>query len=134
MQQSPLTQPQRQVEPIPEAREVAPNAWKITVPIPFPLRTVNVHALVGNDAEWTLIDAGMGTPEARAAFTAGVQRAGLSILRQFTEWVWELIADLSLHDLRHDFAPRVEAQREVVAPDHPMSRAISPCPQKPVPL
>ncbi len=81
MQQSPLTQPQRQVEPIPEAREVAANAWKITVPIPFPLRTVNVHALVGDDGEWALIDAGMGTPEARAAFTAGLQRAELSIDR-----------------------------------------------------
>lgn len=65
-------------EPMPEAREVAPNIWKITVPIPFPLRTVNMHALVGKDG-WVLVDAGMGTPDARAAFTAGLQRAGLSI-------------------------------------------------------
>ncbi len=63
-------------EPPPEAREVAPGIWKITLPIPFPLRTVNVYALVGHDG-WALIDAGMGTPEARAAFHDGLERAEL---------------------------------------------------------
>lgn len=70
--------PRRADEPLPEAREVAPAIWKITVPIPFPLRTVNMHALVGKDG-WALVDAGMGTPDARAALTAGLQRAGLRI-------------------------------------------------------
>lgn len=65
-------------EPLPEAREVAANVWKFTVPIPFPLRTVNMHALVGEDG-WVLVDAGMGMPDARAAFKAGLQRAGLSL-------------------------------------------------------
>ena len=69
---------QRPVEPLPEAREVAPQIWKIVAPIPFPLRTVNMHALVGADG-WVLVDAGMGTPDARAAFKAGLERAGLSI-------------------------------------------------------
>jgi len=78
MQQPPLAQTQRQHEPIPEAREVASDVWKITMPIPFPLRTVNVHALVGRDG-WALIDAGMGMPDSRAAFQAGLQRAGLTI-------------------------------------------------------
>ncbi len=72
--------PRRADEPLPEAREVAPAIWKITVPIPFPLRTVNMYALVGKDG-WVLVDAGMGTPDARAALTAGLQRAGLSIDR-----------------------------------------------------
>lgn len=58
--------------------EVAKNIFRICVPIPFPLRTVNIYALVGADG-WTLVDAGMGTPEARAAITAGLQQAGLSI-------------------------------------------------------
>ncbi len=78
MQQASSERPRRPDEPLPEAREVAPGAWKITVPIPFPLRTVNMHALVGNNG-WALVDAGMGLPDSRAAFTAGLQRAGLSI-------------------------------------------------------
>jgi glyoxylase-like metal-dependent hydrolase (beta-lactamase superfamily II) len=78
MQKSPPAQPRRADEPLPEAREVVSGIWKITLPIPFPLRTVNIYALVGQDG-WTLVDAGMGTPDARAAFVAGLERAGLSI-------------------------------------------------------
>ncbi len=79
MQQASSERPKRPEELLPEAREVAENIWKITVPIPFPLRTVNMHALVGQNGEWAIVDTGMGTPDARAAFTAGLQRAGLSI-------------------------------------------------------
>ncbi len=71
-------QAQRVDEPIPEAREVAAGIWKITLPIPFPLKTVNVYALVGKDG-WALVDAGMGMPEAREAFSAGLKKAGLAI-------------------------------------------------------
>src|SRR6266700_2462058 len=78
MQQSSPVQPQRQDEPLPEAREVAPGIWKITLPIPFPLRTVNVHALVGNDG-WALVDAGIGMPDSRAALWAGLEHVGLTL-------------------------------------------------------
>ena len=78
MQQPSPVQPRRPDEPLPEAREVAPGIWKITVPIPFPLRTVNMHAIVGKDG-WALIDTGMGVPHARAAFSAGLEHAGLTI-------------------------------------------------------
>jgi glyoxylase-like metal-dependent hydrolase (beta-lactamase superfamily II) len=78
MQQTSPAQPHRQDEPLPEAREVVPGIWKITLPIPFPLRTVNVHALVGTD-EWALIDAGMGMPDSRAALWAGLERVGLTL-------------------------------------------------------
>src|SRR5579859_6889617 len=78
MHQSSPVQPHRQDEPLPEAREVAPGIWKITLPIPFPLRTVNVYALVDGDG-WALVDAGMGTPDAREAFAAGLERAGLQV-------------------------------------------------------
>src|SRR5579875_3588692 len=71
-------QSRRRDEPLPEAREVVPNVWKITVPIPFPLRFVNMHALVGKDG-WAIVDTGMGNPDARIAFAAGLQRAGLDI-------------------------------------------------------
>lgn len=78
MQKSPPAPSSRADEPLPEAREIVPGIWKITVPIPFPLRTVNVYALVGANG-WALVDAGMGTPDARAAFTAGLERAGLHL-------------------------------------------------------
>ncbi len=78
MQHSSPGKPHWQHEPLPEAREVAPGIWKITLPIPFPLRTVNLYALVGNDG-WALVDTGMGMPDARTAFAAALQKAGLSI-------------------------------------------------------
>ena len=67
-------------QPLPEALEVSPRIWKFTLPIPFPLRTVNMYALIGEDG-WTLVDTAMGTPDTRAAFEAGLQKAGLSIDR-----------------------------------------------------
>lgn len=76
MQESPPAR--RADEPLPEAREVVSGVWKITLPIPFPLRTVNVYALVDGDG-WALVDAGMGTPDAREAFAAGLERAGLQV-------------------------------------------------------
>lgn len=78
MQKSPPEQSRHADEPLPEAREVARGIWKITLPIPFPLRTVNVYAIVGADG-WVLIDAGMGTPEARAAFATSLERVGLDV-------------------------------------------------------
>lgn len=65
-------------EPLPEAREVTPGIWKITLPIPFPLKTVNVYAITGKDG-WALLDAGIGVPHARIAFEAGLVKAGLKI-------------------------------------------------------
>ncbi len=70
-------QPAQAANTLSEPREVTPNVWKITLPIPFPLKTVNVYALLGKQG-WTLIDTGMGTPEARAAFKIGLAQAGLS--------------------------------------------------------
>ena len=78
MQQTSPAQPHRQDEPLPVAREVAPDIWKITLPIPFPLRSVNVHALIGNDG-WALVDAGIGMPDSRAAFWAGLDHVGLTL-------------------------------------------------------
>jgi glyoxylase-like metal-dependent hydrolase (beta-lactamase superfamily II) len=78
MQQASSGRRRWQDEPLPPAREVVSHIWKITQPIPFPLRTVNMYALVGEEG-WALVDAGMGMPDSRAALTAGLQRAGLSI-------------------------------------------------------
>src|SRR3989440_8994430 len=78
MQQTSPGQPPRKDEPLPVAREVAPSIWKITLPIPFPLRTVNVYALVGNHG-WALVDAGIGMPDSRAALWAGLEHVGLTM-------------------------------------------------------
>jgi glyoxylase-like metal-dependent hydrolase (beta-lactamase superfamily II) len=59
---------------------VTKDILRICVPIPFPLKTVNVYALIGEEG-WTLIDTAIGTPETRAAFYAGLEQAGLSIKR-----------------------------------------------------
>src|SRR5947199_8655496 len=64
--------------PFPEARQVAPGIWKFTLPIPFPLRTVNMYALVADDG-WTLVAAGIGTPDAPVAFAARLHTADLTI-------------------------------------------------------
>ena len=54
------------------------NIIQLRVPIPFPLRDVNMYALVGRDG-WTLIDTAIGTPDTRAAFEAARQEAGLDL-------------------------------------------------------
>src|SRR5690348_5827154 len=76
--QPPLAQPRKAQEPLPEAREIVEGIWKITVPIPFPLRTVNVFALIGTDG-WAMVDTSMGTPDTREALWQGLERASLSL-------------------------------------------------------
>lgn len=78
MQQTFPEQPRSNDVTFPIAREVVADLWKICVPIPFPLRTVNMYALVGKDG-WALIDTGMGTPDARAAFEEWQRLSGLRI-------------------------------------------------------
>ena len=79
MQDSSAGKKRWHLEPLPEARLVAPNIWKFTLPIPFPLRTVNMYAIVGEYGEWAVIDAGMGIPDARTALRDGLRKAGLRI-------------------------------------------------------
>ena len=59
---------------------VTQDIVRICVPIPFPLKTVNVYALISPDG-WTLVDTAIGSPDTRAAFDAGLKQAGLSIER-----------------------------------------------------
>ncbi len=54
------------------------NILRLCVPIPFPLRDVNMYALPGREG-WALIDTGIGTPDTRAAFAAALARTGLQI-------------------------------------------------------
>lgn len=77
MQHSTSNSSQSHDDPSLQAREVASHIWKVTVPIPFPLRTVNLH-IISTAEGWVLVDAGMGTPEARPIFAAALQQLGLS--------------------------------------------------------
>ncbi|HME82641.1 MAG TPA: MBL fold metallo-hydrolase [Candidatus Eremiobacteraceae bacterium] len=51
--------------------QLAPDLWRIRVPLPFRLREVNLYLLRGEHG-YTLIDAGIDTADARAAFDAAL--------------------------------------------------------------
>lgn len=55
---------------------LAPDLWRIKIPLPFRLREVNLYLLRGTHGH-TLIDAGIDTPDARAAFDAALTELGL---------------------------------------------------------
>ncbi|WP_165423636.1 MBL fold metallo-hydrolase [Ktedonosporobacter rubrisoli] len=57
---------------------VAENVYRLCVPIPFPLRTVNVYVLVG-PAGWALFDTAIGTEEARTLIYEELQGLGLKL-------------------------------------------------------
>ena len=73
-----MPQPAKPSFSLEEPCVVAPSIWRITVPIPFPLRTVNVYALVATDG-WVLVDTAIGAPASRVAFHAGLHKAGLAV-------------------------------------------------------
>lgn len=67
-----------QTSPEHSIHEVAPGIWQLTVPIPFPLKTVNMYALV-DPSGWVLIDTAIGTPEVRRTLYASLQHVGLQL-------------------------------------------------------
>ncbi|MCS7234875.1 MAG: MBL fold metallo-hydrolase [Armatimonadota bacterium] len=60
----------------PELEAVAPGVRRLRLPIPFPMRWVNVYVL-GDGATPTLVDAGYPVPEARSLLLEALHRAGL---------------------------------------------------------
>jgi glyoxylase-like metal-dependent hydrolase (beta-lactamase superfamily II) len=58
--------------------DITQNIVRICLPIPFPLKTVNVYALIGPNG-WTLVDTAIGAPDTRTAFFSGLEQAGLQI-------------------------------------------------------
>jgi glyoxylase-like metal-dependent hydrolase (beta-lactamase superfamily II) len=55
---------------------LAPDLWRVRLPLPFRLREVNVYLLRGRDG-YTLIDAGIDTSDSRAAFDAALASLGI---------------------------------------------------------
>jgi glyoxylase-like metal-dependent hydrolase (beta-lactamase superfamily II) len=58
--------------------EVAAGIWRIPLPLPMALRSVNLYLLGGN-GEWALVDAGLGTLANAAALCVGLGRAGIAL-------------------------------------------------------
>lgn len=55
---------------------LAPDLWRINLPLPFRLRSINVY-LVSGDEGYALIDTGIDTPESREAFDDAIARIGV---------------------------------------------------------
>jgi glyoxylase-like metal-dependent hydrolase (beta-lactamase superfamily II) len=51
--------------------------WRIPLPLPFALRSVNVYLIGDETGHWTLIDAGLGLARDEAALRAGLAQAGV---------------------------------------------------------
>lgn len=60
-----------------DVEQVAPDVWRIDLPLPFRLRSINVYLVRGRDG-WTLVDTGIDTPESRAAFDEALASLGVS--------------------------------------------------------
>ena len=58
---------------------VEPGLWRISVPLPFALRTANIYLLADGAGGWTLIDSGLGLPADEAALRDGLARAGVAL-------------------------------------------------------
>lgn len=58
------------------AETLAPDLWRIRIPLPFRLREVNLYLVRGSDG-YTLIDSGIDTPEARDVFDAALRAVGI---------------------------------------------------------
>ncbi len=56
--------------------EIEDGLWRIPLPLPFALRSVNVYLAADGAGGWTLFDAGLGLPADEAALRAGLAAAG----------------------------------------------------------
>jgi glyoxylase-like metal-dependent hydrolase (beta-lactamase superfamily II) len=53
------------------------QVWRIPLPLPFALRSVNVYLIGDGAGHWTLFDAGLGLARDEFALRAGLERAGV---------------------------------------------------------
>ena len=60
------------------AREITPGLWRIQLPLPFDLDSVNVHLLKLPEG-WMLIDTGLGNERSYQALTAGLAEAAIAL-------------------------------------------------------
>jgi glyoxylase-like metal-dependent hydrolase (beta-lactamase superfamily II) len=59
-----------------DIEHVASDLWRITLPLPFRLRNINLYLTRGEDG-FALIDSGIDTPESQAAFDESLSALGV---------------------------------------------------------
>jgi glyoxylase-like metal-dependent hydrolase (beta-lactamase superfamily II) len=59
--------------------EIEDGLWRIPLPLPFALRSVNVYLAADGAGGWTLFDSGLGLPADEAALRAGLASAGVAL-------------------------------------------------------
>jgi len=59
--------------------ELEPGLWRIPLPLPFALRSVNVYLIETGRSEWALVDAGLGLPIDEHALITGLAHAGATL-------------------------------------------------------
>jgi glyoxylase-like metal-dependent hydrolase (beta-lactamase superfamily II) len=57
--------------------QIAPDVWRITLPLPFRLRAVHLYLVRGGDG-YSLIDAGLDTQAARDVFDGALREIGVT--------------------------------------------------------
>jgi len=55
---------------------LAPDVWRIDLPLPFRLRSINVYLVQGKDG-CALVDTGIDTPDSRRAFFTALESIGI---------------------------------------------------------
>lgn len=68
--------------PFPEGdapEQVAEDVWRIPLPLPLALRSVNVYLIDNGPGKRFLVDAGLGLPTDEAALRAGLEQAGVAL-------------------------------------------------------
>jgi glyoxylase-like metal-dependent hydrolase (beta-lactamase superfamily II) len=55
---------------------IAPGVWRLPLPVPFSLGSVNTYVLHG-DGQWALVDCGLGTRASNAALHDGLAALGI---------------------------------------------------------
>lgn len=61
---------------MPDIEQLASDVWRIDLPLPFRLRSINVYLVQGKDG-CALVDAGIDTPDSRAAFSSALATIGI---------------------------------------------------------
>ena len=59
--------------------EIEPQLWRIPLPLPFALRSVNVYLIGDGAGFWTVIDSGLGLRADETALRAGLEMAGVPL-------------------------------------------------------
>jgi len=59
--------------------EIEDGLWRIPLPLPFALRSVNVYLATDGAGGWSLFDCGLGLPADEEALRAGLAEAGVAL-------------------------------------------------------